>query len=250
MLSDKANSENLEDLEARNSEMIYRVYFSKAKLKAIAQTSALLAGFAMVAMVEVTLDNGVPYPNTLLILFSCVTTLLVIVHLFSLMIATCILPNIEAAVGIRKWSASPHNKFQAQIEVAWVLSTGFGLVLFLIEVALLIWIKFWTIMDHGAVEKASIETTTTSDNLVSRNPSSQGAWLAALIASVAFLIPGGIAFVYFGFSFYRKLANHASELRMSQMDRLLVKRQLLEDDGASLCTYKSADNRSINLKVI
>ena len=31
MLSDKANSENLEDLEARNSEMVYRVYFSKGR---------------------------------------------------------------------------------------------------------------------------------------------------------------------------------------------------------------------------
>lgn len=82
------------------------------------------------------------------------------------------------------------------------------------EVALLIWIKFWTIMDHGAVEKASIEITTTSDNLVSRNPSSQGAWLAALIASVAFLIPGGIAFVYFGFSFYRYILNN--EFRLSR----------------------------------
>ena len=76
----------------------------------------------------------------------------------------------------------------------------------ILEVALLIWIKFWTIMDHGspAANSAATETTTaTSDLSVSRNPSSQGAWLAALIASVAFLIPGGIAFVYFGFSFYR-----------------------------------------------
>lgn len=191
--------------------------------------------------------------------------MLVIVHLFSLMIATCILPNIEAAVGIRKWSSSPHNKFKTQIEVAWVLSTGFGLVLFLIEVALLIWIKFWTIMDHTtpsvvvSVEHVvSVGDTPTEGTgpvipLPLQNPSSHGAWLAAMIASVAFLIPGGIAFVYFGFSFYRKLANHAQEIRMSQMDRLLVKRQLLDDglgDGTSLGTYKSAENRSIDLKII
>jgi len=176
-----------DDLEARNSEMIYRVYFSKAKLKAIAQTSALLAGFAMVAMVEVTIESDVPYPSVLLVLFSCVTTLLVIVHLFSLMIATCILPNIEAAVGIRKWSSSPHNKFKTQIEVAWILSTGFGLVLFLIEVALLIWIKFWTIMDHTS--RVSDSGAESSPPTQGQNPSSYGAWLAAMIASVAFLVP-------------------------------------------------------------
>ncbi|CAG5094162.1 Oidioi.mRNA.OKI2018_I69.XSR.g13303.t1.cds [Oikopleura dioica] len=240
------------DLSAANSEMIYRVFYSKAKLKAIAQTSALLAGFAMVAMVEVTLDNAVPYPSILLVLFSCVTTLLVIVHLFSLMIATCILPNIEAAVGIRKWSSSPHNKFKSQIEVAWILSTGFGLVLFLIEVALLIWIKFWTIMDHGSpsVEETTDDTPPTTiepeSDLPNNNPSHRGAMLAAIIASVAFLVPGGIAFVYFGASFYSKLANHAREIRMSEMDKIHEKRLLLDGEGigegrisnASLYSFK------------
>ena len=65
-------------------------------------------------------------------MFACITTLLVIVHLFSLMIATCVLPNIEAAIAIQKWTSSPHQEFRSQIEVAWILSTGIGLVLFLV----------------------------------------------------------------------------------------------------------------------
>ena len=48
------------------------------------------------------------------------------------MIATCVLPNIEAAIAIQKWTSSPHTEFRSQIEVAWILSTGIGLVLFLV----------------------------------------------------------------------------------------------------------------------
>lgn len=86
----------------------------------------------MVAMVEVTLNASIEYPEALLILFACITTLLVLVHLFSLMIATCVLPNIEAAIALQKWNISPHRQFRKQIEIAWILSTGFGLLLFLI----------------------------------------------------------------------------------------------------------------------
>jgi len=209
-----------------HADTIYGVYFSKAKLKAIAQTSALLAGFAMVAMVEVALDATVKYPPELLIMFACITTLLVIVHLFSLMIATCVLPNIEAAIAIQKWTSSPHTEFRSQIEVAWILSTGIGLVLFLVEVALLIWIKFWSIMTPSVDMTVPANSTDPTPEM----PNAKAAKLAAKIATFAFLVPGVIAFIYFGLSFYRKLADHATQTRAPEIEQLLNTADLLATD--------------------
>lgn len=189
-------------IDQKDTCQIKHVSLSEAKLKAIAQTSALLAGFAMVAMVEVALETTVKYPPELLIMFACITTLLVIVHLFSLMIATCVLPNIEAAIAIQKWTSSPHTEFRSQIEVAWILSTGIGLVLFLVEVALLIWIKFWSIMTPS-VDLEVQSTDNTTGQTQPEMPNAEAAKLAAKIATFAFLVPGVIAFIYFGLSFYR-----------------------------------------------
>ena len=103
----------------------------KSKLQAVNRTSALLAGFAMVAMVEVQIDSNEDYPTWLLVAFSCTTTLLVMVHLISLMISTCLLPNMEVydQFGEKTYFPSPDGHFKRHIEVAWILSTGIGLVL-------------------------------------------------------------------------------------------------------------------------
>ncbi|CAF3338261.1 unnamed protein product [Rotaria sp. Silwood1] len=174
-----------------------RLLFSKAKLKAVSRTSALLSGFAMfflllieqVAMVEISLDD---HKNSkasapLLVVYSIVTCLLVGVHLLALMISTCILPQLEAdsLVGYDEYAS--HTTMHIYIELAWILSTGFGIFLFLVEIALVCWVKFFFVTRPAA------------------------------IATTIVIVPVIILFCIFSLHFYRrlvsfKLSRHQDEL--------------------------------------
>lgn len=144
-------------------------------------------------MVEIQLTKDNPVPEALLITFAIVTTLLVAVHLVAVMISTCILPHIEAVSSVPSRSLmadSPHKRMRFYIELAWSLSTVFGLVLFLLEIAILSWVKF-----YGYSRYASVSST-------------------------LLLVPVLIVFLAFAAHFYRVLVAHSYAVKSSTLAEL------------------------------
>ena len=137
-------------------------------------------------MVEMDVKTDkVPFP--LLLLFIIVTTLLVSVHMLALMISTCILPHIDAVASVHDgqsplYGESPHEKMRHYTSIAWSFSTVIGIFLFLLELSIIVWVKFWDVYSG---------------------------WVA--IASTMILIPVIAAFVFFAFHFYRQLVAYKFE---------------------------------------
>lgn len=182
-----------------------KLHLSRAKLKASSKTSALLSGFAMVAMVELQLQNPENIPSAILVTFAIITTLLVAVHMLALMISTCILPNIEAICSLDTISLvdeSPHERLHWYIETAWAFSTLLGLLLFLAEIAILCWVKFYEINQTAA-------------------------WSASVI-----LIPILFVFLAFAVHFYRSLVAHKYEMTVSGIRELEMLKEQIEQGDA------------------
>ncbi|NWX85942.1 CRCM1 protein, partial [Nothoprocta pentlandii] len=159
-----------------------------------------------VAMVEVQLDANHDYPQGLLIAFSACTTVLVAVHLFALMISTCILPNIEAVSNVHNLNSvkeSPHERMHRHIELAWAFSTVIGTLLFLAEVVLLCWVKFLPLKNSS---QNSSSTITSGE--------------AAAIASTSIMVPFGLIFIVFAVHFYRSLVSHKTDRQFQELNEL------------------------------
>ncbi|EDW86141.2 uncharacterized protein Dwil_GK23464 [Drosophila willistoni] len=196
-------SQSGEDLHSPTYLSWRKLQLSRAKLKASSKTSALLSGFAMVAMVEVQLNNDTKVPNGMLVAFAICTTMLVAVHMLALMISTCILPNIETVCNLHSISLvheSPHERLHWYIETAWAFSTLLGLILILLEIAILCWVKFYDL-------------------------SPPAAWSACIV-----LIPVMIIFLAFAVHFYRSLVTHKYEVTVSGIRELEMLKEQMEQD--------------------
>lgn len=201
-----------------------KLYLSRAKLKATSRTSALLSGFAMVAMVEVQLEEEHDYPDGLLTAFSACTTILVAVHLFALMISTCILPNLEAVSNVHNLNSvneSPHEKMHCYIELAWAFSTVIGTLLFLTEVVLLCWVKFLPLKKKN---KDGVSPTDDYNGTISAGE-------AAAIASTSIMVPFGLVFIVFAVHFYRTLVSHKTDRQIRELDELSQLTRLQDQMG-------------------
>ncbi|XP_030639047.1 calcium release-activated calcium channel protein 1 [Chanos chanos] len=222
-----------------------KLYLSRAKLKATSRTSALLSGFAMVAMVEAQLEPDFEYPSGLLIAFSACTTVLVAVHLFALMISTCILPNLEAVSNVHNLNSvreSPHERMHRYIELAWAFSTVIGTLLFVAEVLLICWVKFLPLKKQKPTHATETPPSSTPE------PPRYSPGEEAIIASFAIMIPFGLVFIMFAVHFYRSLVSHKTDRQFRELEELSnITHQLDHRGEGSNMQPSSAHSATLNL---
>lgn len=175
-----------------------------------------VAMMLQVAMVEVQLERDYPYPPFLLIAFSACTTVLVAVHLFALMISTCILPNIEAVSNVHNLNSvkeSPHERMHRHVELAWAFSTVIGTFLFLAEVLLLCWVKFLPQKTQPLSQGGQAHAPNTTSTGISPGE-------AAAYASTFIIVPCGLVFIVFAVHFYRSLVSHKTDRQFQELEEL------------------------------
>jgi Mediator of CRAC channel activity len=114
-------------------------------------------------MTSFQFTNPTNAPSWLISLLSVNTIILIAMHSFAFVIGTCLLPNLNAVneeydppqEGQEYMkpvpSFSPHKKFSGFIKTSHRISYIFGLFVFLIEVPLVVWVKFWGLSINAGI---------------------------------------------------------------------------------------------------
>ncbi|CAF3514115.1 unnamed protein product [Rotaria socialis] len=147
-MSDSSLYLSTKGIASKTDQRIHNLFYRKSKLESVNETSALLSGFAIVAIVELSLDSYKDHSSNdgLIVCYAIISCLLVGIHLLALLMSMCILPELKCVirqndVWIHNQNTRPLSSLNIYIEIAWVASTGLGLFLFLIELGIIIWIK-------------------------------------------------------------------------------------------------------------
>ena len=142
-------------LQNENASKWMELHISRNKLKTTSKISALLAGFAMVALIELSIQE---YQNEegissiyALTLYGVVTSVLIFLHIYSLMISTCILPDLDyiaryegnPKLGDFLIKTSPHRRYSTYVHVSWLFSNVLGNLCLLLDLLLILFIKFY-----------------------------------------------------------------------------------------------------------
>ena len=150
-----------------NASKWMELHISRNKLKTTSKISALLAGFAMVALIELSIqeykdDRGIQSIYALT-LYGVVTSVLIFLHIYSLMISTCILPDLDyiatyegnPKLGDFLIKTSPHRKYSTYVHVSWLFSNVLGNLCLLLDLLLILFIKFYP-TTHAGLSNSTI----------------------------------------------------------------------------------------------
>ncbi|XP_019848729.1 PREDICTED: protein orai-2-like [Amphimedon queenslandica] len=107
-----------------------------------------------VGLVEIEVSPTTPVP--LLIIFAMHSAVLVFIHLLSLMLATFLLPELEAA-GTGDISSSLDIAKSFTVQLCWVLSNVIGIILLITEIILVAFVKFYPTetSEHESIHAAT-----------------------------------------------------------------------------------------------
>jgi hypothetical protein len=133
------------------------------------------------------------------------TVFMISMHCFAFMVSTCLIPYMHATskeyhspnecIGRmgqleRVPTFSPHNRFSGFVRMSHHISHVVGLFVFLVEIVLIAWVKFWDVS------------------------------LKACIASTVIMLPFMVAFVYFWWYFNFSYKTHIYKHRVDVIENV------------------------------